>query len=99
MNDRRYAVYILSNTHRTVLYTGITNDVIRRLQEHRDGTANGFTKRYHVHDLVYVETYENVNDAIAREKQIKSWSRKRKDELVTTINPELRNLTDELGWL
>jgi len=98
MRRHRYFVYILSNARRTVLYTGVTNDLRRRIQEHRDGTADGFTKRYNIHDLVYFEAYCNINDAIAREKQIKSWSRNRKDELVASVNPELRDLTDEIGW-
>lgn len=99
MKHHRYFVYILSNTRRTVLYTGITNNLGRRLREHRDGTVGGFSKRYNVHDLVYAETYSDVNNAIAREKQIKSWSRSRKDELVASLNPELRDLSEEFVGL
>lgn len=96
MKEHRYYVYILSNKRRSVLYTGVTNDLSQRLHEHRAGVTDSFTKRYNVCDLVHVETFPDINDAIAREKQIKSWSRKRKDELVAAMNPGLRDLSGEI---
>ncbi len=90
MND--YYVYILTNEHNTVLYTGITNDLRRRVYEHRMGINEGFTKQYQVHKLIYVESCHNVKDAIAREKQLKGWSRKKKIALIETMNPEWKAL-------
>lgn len=99
MRERRYYVYILTNAHRNVLYTGVTNDLRRRLDEHRTGHGGGFAHRYNAHTLVYAELFPYVNDAIAREKQIKSWSRQRKLDLVETHNPDWRNLGDDLALL
>ena len=76
-----YYVYILSNSHKTVIYTGVTNDLIRRVYEHKNHVdKNSFTSQYNVENLVYFEVTNNPEAAIAREKQIKSWNRKRKDE-------------------
>ena len=83
-----YYVYILTNKYRNVLYTGVTNDLIRRVYEHRNHLIkDSFTARYNVTRLVYFEMTEDVRSAIEREKQIKSWSRARKDTLVETRNP------------
>ena len=83
-----YYVYILTNPKHTVLYTGITNDLIRRVEEHRSKLKpNSFTARYNVHELIFFETNTQAEAAIAREKQIKSWSRKKKEALIETINP------------
>ena len=90
MND--YYVYILTNEKNTVMYIGITNDVRRRVYEHKTGVFEGFTKKYQVHKLVYVECYHDVKDAIAREKQLKGWTRKRKNELVEKVNPEWKEI-------
>jgi putative endonuclease len=79
-------VYILANRSRT-LYTGLTSDLTRRLYEHRSGVASRFTKRYSVHRLVYVETSTNPRDAIARETQIKRWTRRKKVALIEATNP------------
>ena len=87
-----YFVYILSNKNRTVLYTGITNNLERRLYEHKNGITKGFTTKYHVYDLVYFETTENPSSAIAREKQIKGFSRHKKNALIESINPNWDNL-------
>ena len=87
-----YYVYILTNWNNTVLYTGVTNNLERRLYEHRNELADGFTKRYHVHKLIYYDTTTDVTAAIAREKQIKGWTRRKKNALVETINPEWRDL-------
>ena len=90
-----YYVYILTNWNNKVLYTGATNNLERRLYEHRNELADGFTKRYHVHKLVYYDTTTDVTAAIAREKQIKGWTRQKKNALVETINPEWRDLSKD----
>ncbi len=90
------AVYLLSNFKRTVIYTGVSSDLIRRVIEHKEGNIPGFTKRYHVHDLVYFEEFTDIRDAIAREKQIKAGSRKKKEELIRSMNPEWKDLFEEL---
>ena len=84
----KYYVYIMSNLHNTTLYTGITNDLERRVQEHQIYDPKSFTSRYRCHKLVYYEEYSSSMEAICREKQIKSWSRKRKDELIDSKNPD-----------
>ena len=92
-----YYVYLLTNWNNKVLYTGVTNNLERRLYEHKNGLAAGFTKKYHVHKLVYFEATTDVRAAIAREKQIKGWTRKKKDALVQSGNPEWEDLADRLG--
>ena len=92
----QYYVYFLTNRTDSVLYVGVTNDLRRRLFEHQNELADGFTKRYHVHKLVYFETTTDVKAAIEREKQIKSWSRARKNDLVETMNPKWEDLS--LEW-
>ena len=87
MSGQTYYVYILTNWSNKVLYVGVTNNIRRRLYEHQQGIFEGFTKKYHVHKLVYVEQFGEVRDAIAREKQIKGWSREKKDQLVESVNP------------
>ena len=89
----QYYVYILSNNTKTVVYTGVTNNLVRRVWEHREKVdPAGFTARYDVHRLVYYEVYGDVRDAIAREKQIKGWNRRRKNELVSSMNAEWKDL-------
>ena len=89
-----YYVYILTNNRGNVMYVGVTNDLERRLYEHKHELIDGFTKKYHVHKLVYYEATPDVNAAIAREKQIKGWNRKRKNALVMSINPEWKDLSE-----
>jgi putative endonuclease len=89
---KQFYVYILSNTSMT-LYTGVTNDLSRRTWEHLKGIGSSFTARYHFDRLVYFETYELATQAIAREKQIKGWTRKRKIVLIKTMNPTWRDLS------
>ena len=96
MSSKLYCVYILSNFSRTVLYTGITGNLIKRVWQHKNELAEGFTKKYKIHDLVYYEAYENPTEAIEREKQIKNYSRKRKEEIILKFNPSLRDLYSEL---
>ena len=83
-----YYVYMMTNQYRNVLYTGVTNDLVRRVYEHRNHLIkDSFTARYHVTKLVYFEATEDVRSALEREKQIKSWKRSRKDALVESQNP------------
>ncbi len=93
MND--YFVYILTNDHGNVMYVGVTNDLSRRLYEHRHELTDGFTKRYHVHKLVYFEHTSSIEAAISREKQLKGWTRARKNALVETLNPSWRDLSED----
>jgi putative endonuclease len=93
---RQYYVYIMTNPRRTVLYTGVTNDLVRRVWQHRNGQAGGFTKRYHCSKLVLYEVFKDSYNAIVREKQIKAGSRRRKVELIERTNPEWRDLFDGL---
>lgn len=88
----RYWVYILANTPHTTLYIGVTNNLIRRLQEHTDGFS-AFTKKYNVKKLVHREEYTDIRDAIAREKQLKSWSRAQKIALIDDQNPLWKDLS------
>lgn len=92
-----YYVYILTNHTRTVLYTGVTNNLLRRVYEHKNHLdPNSFTARYHVHNLVYFEQASDPTVAIAREKQIKGWNRKRKNKLVEGKNPKWEDLYPSL---
>lgn len=97
--SRTYWVYILTNKSRTVLYTGVTNDLRRRAYEHALGRGSAFTSKYHVHILVYFEMYESIIDAITREKQIKNYSRAHKEKLIKTSNPLLNDLSREIATL
>ena len=92
----RFCVYILTNQRHTVLYTGVTGDLKRRIYQHREKLLPGFTHRYNVSKLIYYECTADVSAAIAREKQIKAGSRRKKIELVNSFNPEWRELYDEL---
>lgn len=87
-----YYVYILTNKTDNVMYVGVTNNLQRRIYEHKNELIDGFTKKYHVHKLVYYEEYKAVKDAILREKQIKGWTRIKKNTLVETLNPEWHDL-------
>jgi putative endonuclease len=89
---QRYYVYILANVSRNVMYVGVTNNLENRIAQHREGKTENFTRRYRVNTLVYAEDYQYVEDAIAREKQIKGWRRSKKDALVESINPTWADL-------
>jgi putative endonuclease len=78
MGNKQYCVYIITNSRRTVLYTGVTNDLLRRVEEHKRGTGSAFAKKYNVNKLVFYECGDDINIAIAREKQIKAGSRKKR---------------------
>ena len=91
-----YFVYILANWDDSVLYIGVTGNLPRRLYEHRNGLVDGFTKKYNVHKLVYYEHTSDVYSAISREKQLKKWSRSKKNDLIIKMNPEWKDLS--VGW-
>ena len=92
MTAHNYYVYLLTNRWKNVLYTGVTNSLQRRVWQHKNGAIPGFTKKYNCHDLVYFEIFERVEQAIEREKQIKGWTRAKKNALVNASNPEWNDL-------
>ncbi len=96
MEERQYYVYIMTNKRNTVLYTGITNDLKRRVYEHKAKLVEGFTKKYNINKLIYYEVSGNVESAILREKQIKGGSRAKKIQLVNGMNSRWKDLYDEL---
>ena len=96
MTSRQYCVYIMTNKHNTVLYTGVTNDLKKRAWQHREKLVEGFTQRYNVTKLVNYEVCGNVHAAIAHEKQIKAGSRQKKIDLVNSMNCSWRDLYDDL---
>ena len=90
-----YYVYMLTNEYNKVLYVGVTNNLQRRLYEHKHGLNEGFSTKYNAHKLVYYETTDDVEAAIAREKQIKGWTRQKKEALINSMNPKWRNLEND----
>ena len=97
MKYRTSQVYIATNKNNTVLYTGVTNNLVRRMEEHKNKrNPKSFTARYNVDKLVWYENYTDIVEAIAREKQLKAGSRKKKIQLIEEMNPEWRDLYEEL---
>jgi len=94
---KEYCVYIMTNAHNTVLYTGVTNNLARRVYEHKNGLGSAFVKKYNVHKLVYFEVGDNVQSALAREKQIKGGSRRKKIDLISNMNPKWKDLYEEIS--
>ncbi|MEH2112912.1 GIY-YIG nuclease family protein [Nostoc sp.] len=94
--NKQYYLYIMTNNYNSVLYTGVTNDLQRRVYEHKEKIIEGFTKKYNITKLVYYEIFEDAYTAISREKQIKAGSRQKKIDLVNSINQEWRDLYDAL---
>ncbi len=92
----QYYVYILANKNKTTLYIGVTNNLVRRVFEHKEKLIEGFTKTYNVDRLVYYEIHEGINEAIEREKQIKGGSRNKKIKLIKEINPDWNDLYQEI---
>ena len=90
-------VYIMSNKTRTVLYIGVTADLERRVDEHRNGIGSVFTKKYGCKYIIYYEVFDDIESAIAREKALKKWNRRWKEELITAFNPKLRDLWDQIA--
>jgi len=93
---REYCVYIMTNIHNTVLYTGVTDHLARRVYEHKSGLGGAFTKKYNVQKLVYYEVGDNIHAALAREKQIKGGSRQKKIDLINGMNPDWKDLYEEI---
>lgn len=96
MNEKIPCIYIMANERNGTLYTGVTSNLGRRVGEHKRNKHDGFTKKYNIHRLVYYEVSETMLGAIEREKQIKAGSRKDKLDLIEKINPEWKDLTDEI---
>ena len=94
--ENQYYVYLLTNKNNTVIYTGVTNDLKRRVYEHKEKLIDGFTKKYNVNKLVYFEATNDVKSAIQREKQIKAGSRKKKIDLINSTNKDWKDLYDEI---
>ena len=91
---KNFYVYIVTNNSRT-LYIGVTNNLSRRIYEHKSKLIEGFTKKYNIHKLVYFEVFNNPDEAIRREKQLKGWWRKKKIALIKSTNPEWKDLSEE----
>lgn len=94
--QKQYFTYIMTNQHNTVLYTGITHDLVGRVWQHKEGRIEGFTKRYNINKLVYFESFTYVNEATLREKQIKGWLRLKKISLIEEDNKFWDDLSE--GW-
>jgi putative endonuclease len=93
--EKRYYVYLMTNWNHRVMYVGVTKDIMRRLDEHKNKLIKGFTEKYNINKLVYFEETANVYSAIAREKEIKKWRRQKKNALVQSLNPEWSDLLNE----
>lgn len=91
-----YYIYILTNKYNKVLYVGVTNNLVRRIYEHKNNLVDGFTAKYNIHKLVYYDYVEDVISAITREKQIKGWTRKKKISLIESMNPNWLDLSLDL---
>ena len=94
--EKRGYVYILTNFQNTTLYVGVTSNLPQRIEQHRNGTADGFTKKYELKKLVFAESFDSIEEAILREKQLKGGSRAKKIKLVESMNPEWKDLADTL---
>jgi putative endonuclease len=99
MQFRQAHVYILTNTYRTTFYIGVTADLRTRMWQHVHGEGSAFVKRYHLHELVFVEYFERITDAIDREKQLKRWHREWKLNLIRSVNPTMKCLKEDLDLL
>lgn len=89
-------IYIMTNANNTVLYVGVTSNLNQRVRQHKAKELEGFTARYNITKVIYVEQYADIRNAIEREKQIKSWSRRKKEELIATLNPSWRDLFEDM---
>jgi putative endonuclease len=94
--NHQYYIYIMTNQHNKVLYTSVTNNLIRRIYEHKEKLVSGFTKRYNIDKLVYYEVFQDAYNAISREKQIKGGSRQKKIDLINRMNPDWKDLYQEI---
>jgi putative endonuclease len=93
---KQFAVYILASRMTGTLYIGVTSNLVRRMHQHRDGTASAFTRKYRVHRLVHFELYDRAEPALQREKSLKHWSRAWKIQLIEKLNPDWRDLYEEI---
>ena len=89
----KYFVYILASNNNTTIYIGVTNNIERRIYEHKNNSIDGFSKKYNTHKLVYLEETNSIENAIKREKQLKGWKRNKKDLLINSINPNWQDLS------
>lgn len=96
MWDKKFYIYIMTNKWNTALYTGFTNDLFIRINQHKDGKGGVFTNKYKCIKLIYFEEFDYVNDALARENELKGWSREKKKGLVNQSNPDWKDLSE--GW-
>ncbi len=93
---KTYYVYMMSNKLNNVLYIGVTNDILRRVHEHKNNLTEGFTKKYNCHKLVWYQQTQDINSAIIQEKRMKKWKREYKDNIINDMNPEWIDLYDGL---
>ena len=96
MNEKQYYVYIITNKYNTTIYVGVTNNLARRIYEHKNKLVEGFSSKYNLNKLIYFECTENVESAIIREKQIKNYSRAKKELLIEKINPNREDLYESI---
>lgn len=96
MNIHSGYVYILTNKNNSVLYTGVTSNLVKRIWQHKNKVIKGFTYKYNINKLVFYEVYESISEAISREKQIKAGSRKKKLTLIVKVNPEFKDLYPQI---
>ena len=94
--DKHSYIYIITNSNNTTLYTGVTADLVKRIWEHKNKVVEGFSKKYNLNKLVYFEVFDNIENAILREKQIKAGSRKKKIELISSFNKNWEDLYDSI---
>ena len=94
MQDKNYYVYIASNQWHSVIYTGVTNNIYRRMDEHRRKVVKGFTSKYNINKLLFIQEFSDVYEALNAEKKIKGWTREKKFKLIKDLNPELKDLWD-----
>jgi putative endonuclease len=96
LNDENYYLYIIASKKNGTLYIGVTNDLVKRIYEHKQNAVNGFTKKYNVHTLVYYKVHRDIEETILKEKQMKKWNRKWKVRIIEEKNPEWKDLYDEI---
>jgi putative endonuclease len=94
--EKHSYIYIMTNFNNTTLYVGVTNNIVRRVYEHKNKLVEGFTSKYNITKLVYFEGFDSIENAILREKQLKSGSRKKKEDLINSMNPKWEDLYDSI---
>ena len=96
IGTHNYCTYFLTNKNKTVLYTGVTNNLKDRIEYHKQNKSNSFTSKYNCFYLIYFEQFSEINQAISREKELKGWKRTKKEELINSFNPEWKFLNDDI---